>query len=409
MNSHGEEQAVSSEKLYEFKKLIRDLKGYRGSGTQMISVYIPSGYAIHETSNKLKEELGQASNIKSKQTRTNVTEALEKIINHLKMFKRTPQNGLVVFAGNISEDPSKRNVELFSLEPPQKLGVSIYRCDSTFFLEPLDNMLETRAKYGVVVMDGREATVALVKGTETKIVKRLHSTAHSKIKVGGQSAMRYQRDIEEKKGLYYKRIGEAMDAAFLGKVKGVVIGGPGPAKDFFMKEKHFNHQLNVLGVVDTGYTDEYGIREVLAKSGEILAEQDAIKEKELVERFIKEVVTEGLATYGIREVLEVLETRQAKTLLVSEELPFRFHKYHCNKCGEEQKKISKEKADDIACPACGAKMDMDIDVPLVDELIDRAHKNNVEVEIISTHTAEGAQFLNGFGGIGALLRYKKQD
>jgi len=392
MNQHGKEEAISSEKLYEFRKLMKKIRGYRGSGTQMISVYIPSEYPIHETSNKLKEELGQASNIKSKQTRTNVMEALEKIVNYMKMFKRTPENGLVIFAGNISDDPSKRNVQLFSMEPPYKLAVSIYRCDSSFFLEPLENMLETQASYGVVVMDGREATIALVRGTETQIVKRVHSLAHSKVKVGGQSAMRYQRDIEEKRGAYYKKIRESANTAFQGKVKGAIIGGPGPAKEFFMKEEPLDHNIKLMGVVDTGYTDEYGVREVLAKSGEILAEQESIKERKLVERFIKEVVTDGLATYGIHEVLDAVESKQAEMLLVSEEFPFRFNGYRC-----------------LNCPNCNSKMDIDIDEPFVDEIIDRAHKNGVSVEVISIQTAEGAQFLNGFGGIGALLRYRKRQ
>lgn len=406
--AEDKEEAISSEKLYEFRKVLRQLKEYRGSGTQMISVYIPVGYPIHETSGKLREELSQASNIKSKQTRTNVTDALEKIISYLKMFRQTPPTGLVVFAGNVSDDPSKRNIELFSLEPPQKLNVSIYRCDSSFFLEPLENMLETRATYGVVVLDGREATVALVRGTETQVVKRVHSTAHAKIKVGGQSAMRYQRDIEEKKAQYYRKVGEAMDAAFLGKVKGAIVGGPGPAKEYFLKEEPFNYQIKVLGVVDTGYTDDYGVREVLAKSGGILAEQEAIKERKLVERFVKEVVTDGLATYGLHEVIAAVESRQAEMLLVSEDLPFRFVEYRCNKCGSAERTMVKgKKAEDEECEKCGEKMDIDIDEPLVDELIDRANKHGVKVEVISTHTAEGAQFLNGFGGIGALLRYKK--
>ena len=177
-----------------------------------------------------------------------------------------------------------------------------------------------------------------------------------------------------------------------------------------MKEEPLSHQLKLLGVVDTGYTDEYGVREVLAKSGEILAEQEAIKERKLVERFIKEVVTEGLAAYGIHEVLDAVESKQAEMLLVSEELPFRFNEYKCGNCGHIEKKITKEEkaAEPKNCPKCNTKMDIDIDEPFVDEIIDRAHKNGVAVEVISTQTAEGAQFLNGFGGIGALLRYRKR-
>ncbi|HNT60476.1 MAG TPA: hypothetical protein PKJ97_00690, partial [Candidatus Bilamarchaeaceae archaeon] len=96
---------MAGEKEYELKKMVRKLREFSGSGTQLISVYIPAGYPIHETGGKLREEVSQASNIKSKQTRTNVTDALEKIINYLKMFRKTPDNGIAIFAGNISDNP----------------------------------------------------------------------------------------------------------------------------------------------------------------------------------------------------------------------------------------------------------------------------------------------------------------
>ena len=40
--------------------------------------------------NKLREEASQASNIKSKSTKLNVLGALERIMNHLKLYRRTP-------------------------------------------------------------------------------------------------------------------------------------------------------------------------------------------------------------------------------------------------------------------------------------------------------------------------------
>jgi len=44
----------------------------------------------------------------------------------------------------------------------------------------------------------------------------------------------------------------------------------------------------------------------------------------------------------------------------------------------------------------------------LESLADLARENNIEVEIISTNTTEGAQFLNGFVGVGAFLRYKSR-
>lgn len=400
-------EKTKSEKLYELRKWVKTLSKYVGTGTQLISVYIPSGSPIHDTSNKLREELSQASNIKSKQTRTNVTGALERIINYLKLFKQTPPNGLAVFAGNISDNPAKVDIQLFSLEPPETLRVGTYRCDSRFFLDPLKDMMETKEAYGILVLDGRDATVAVVKGTEIKIVDKLHSTAHAKIRKGGQSAARYQRLIEESIDKYYQRVSSSMDKAYLGRVKGVIVGGPGPTKDFFLKAKHFNYQINIMGVVDTGYTDEYGVREVLEKSDKILAEQEAVKEKTLVDRFVKEVVSEGLATYGEKEVRETILTKQAEKVLLSEGLGYTAAEYKCLSCENTERKIFREKAEErIPCTKCKGEMRLETEKPLIDDLEELARENDIPVEIISTNTAEGMQFMTGFGGIGAFLRYK---
>lgn len=399
--------AEKSEKLYELRKALKKLANYRGSGTQLISVYIPAGSAVHDMSGKLREEMSQASNIKSKQTKTNVTGALERIINHLKIFRKAPENGLVVFAGNISDNPAKTDIELFSLEPPEPLKIGTYRCDSRFFLEPLEGMLESKDKYGIVVLDGRDAILATVHGTQVHVVKKLHSTAHAKVRKGGQSQRRYQRLVEEQIEKYYQRVGEAMDDAFLNRVKGIMVGGPGPTKEFFLKAKMFNYQHKILGCVDTGYTDEYGIREVLSKSDKILAEQDAVMEKVLVERFIKEVVSDGLATYGEKQVRDAITVKQAEKVLLSEGLPHVKGSYKCPSCETAEDRIFRDRAEEkVQCPNCRSQMRLQEEESLVDELADLARKMEIPVEIISTNTTEGAQFLTGFGGIGAFLRYK---
>lgn len=397
---------ADSEGMYKLKKQLRQLESYRGSGTELITVYIPAGSPVHEMGNKLREEMSQASNIKSKSTKLNVLGALERILNHLKLYKKTPPNGLAVFAGNISDNAAKVDIELFAFEPPEPLNIGAYRCDSRFFLEPLQSMLGSADAYGIVVMDGREATVAIVKGTNINIIKKLNSTAHAKVRKGGQSARRYERLIEEQIEVYYKRVGDAMDDAFLNRVKGVVVGGPGPTKEFFMKMSPFNYQIKVLGVVDTGYTDEYGVREVLSKSESILAQQEAIKEKVLIDRFIKEVVGEGLATYGTKEVREAILSRQADKVLLSEGLTHTSGAYKCSTCGAEERKAFRGNPDaSIECK-CGAKMKLQSHELLIDELAELARESGIAVEIISTNTVEGNQFLTGFGGIGAFLRYK---
>ena len=398
---------ADSEKLFQLKRQLRMLEAFHGNGTELITVYIPSGSPIHEMNNKLREESGQASNIKSKSTRTSVLGALERIMNHLKLYRRTPPNGLAIFCGNVSDNAAKVDIQLFAFEPPEPLNIGAYRCDSKFFLEPLQSIMGTKDSYGIVVMDGREAIVAIVKGTNITVIKKLNSTAHAKIRKGGQSARRYERLIEEAIEVFYKRVGSAMDSAFLNRVKGVIVGGPGPTKEFFMKMSPFNYQIKVLGVVDTGYTDEYGVREALSKSDGILSQQEAVKEKILVDRFIKAVVNEGLATYGEKQVRDVIASGQADMVMLSEGLTHLAATYKCPSCGEETKKSFRERPDErLVCPKCGSEARLLSKELLLDEITDLARQADMKVEIISTETVEGNQFLTGFGGIGAFLRYK---
>lgn len=388
----------------ELAKLISQLKGMRGAGTELISVYIPSGYPLSEISAKLRGEYSQAGNIKSKTTRKNVQAALEKILQYLKIFRETPENGLAIFCGNISRDPSKVDIELFSISPPHPIQVQIYRCDSTFLLEPLEVLGGRKEKYGLVAIDGNEATIAVLEGNVHKIVRNIPYLGPSKTHKGGSSALRYDRTMEEAKEAYYRKVGEEMDKIlFASGIDKVIVGGPGPIKDTFLKMRPFNYQFKILAVVDTGYSDEYGIEELKKKSIDIIAEEKSMIEKKILEKFMKEIVKDGLATYGIKEVIEALDQGKVETLLLSEKLALKHSKMRCQNGHEEE--IYREEGKEYKC-SCGAPLTVVEEKDLFDELYDKAEEKGVKVEVISADTNEGAQFLAGFKGIGALLRYK---
>jgi len=400
--------------MYEFKKQLKLLSKFSGKGTELISVYITPGYAISEISGKLRDEFGQAANIKSKSTQKNVQAALEKAMHHLKTLgHKAPGNGIAIFAGNVSEKEGKPDVRLFSLSPPLPLQTQFYRCESKFVLEPLEEMMDSAGSYGLVVMDGKDATVAILKGKTTKVIKRLHSTAHQKVVKGGQSAARYDRIVDEEIDVYYKRISEAMDA-FVGlkNFKGVIIGGPGPAKENFEKAKHFNYQLKVLGVVDTGYTDEFGLREVLEKSANIISDQESVVEKRIVDQFMKEIAHGGLATYGIDEVKSALEMNKVSKLLISEGFELHELQLKCPNCGNAETATVETKTDEPLdantsnCRKCNARMQVISDKDLITELSDKSMTEGVEILMISQETPEGEQFFATFHGLGAFLRYK---
>ncbi|MBI2671954.1 hypothetical protein HYX16_03395 [Candidatus Woesearchaeota archaeon] len=170
----------------KLKKFVIFLMGVRGRHTELVTVYIPSGYDLNKVINHLQQEQGTASNIKDARTRANVIDSLEKMVRHLRLFKRTPDNGLAVFAGNVSQADNKIDIQVFSIEPPEQLKVRIYRCDQTFYIDLLKDMMEHSDIYGLIVMDKREAAVGFLKGTSIKMLHHLTSGVPGKTRAGGQ-------------------------------------------------------------------------------------------------------------------------------------------------------------------------------------------------------------------------------
>lgn len=75
------------------------LENEKSSNTTLITYYL-KGNVENNTGQKLKQELSESDNIKSKETRTAVQDALRMMRRNLQSMQRTPPNGLVVFCGN---------------------------------------------------------------------------------------------------------------------------------------------------------------------------------------------------------------------------------------------------------------------------------------------------------------------
>lgn len=401
---------------YELRKQLKKLRTIRGSGTELITIYVPPGFPISEEVGKLREEYSQSSNIKSKSTRQNVMAAIDKIIQYLKVFRETPKNGFAIFCGNISDDPSRTDIQLFSLEPALPINQNMYRCDSTFQLEPLEAVVEAKDTYGIVLMDGRDAIVASLRGTRIIIDKKVHSLAHARVRKGGQSAARFERMAEEATYDYHKSIGGAVNDMFAKsnfKMKGLIVGGSGPAKEYFIKSDTLNYQIKVIGVFDTGYTDEYaGMNELMSKAKELLLEQESAKERAVMERFMSEVARGKSAVYGYTKVHGALMGGRVGTLLVSEDALLTKVTYLCSACGKEittieEGNLRKARHSEIVGEnsTCNGTLKVKAEVDAVEELIDLARKSGTEIVFVSTDNHYGQQLLMGFGGVGAILRY----
>lgn len=351
------------------KKFIRQLRKIKGRHTELVSVYIPKGYDINKIINHLQQEQGTANNIKDKRTRTNVIDSLEKTVQHLRIYKRTPENGLAVFAGNTSEAENKIDIKVWSIEPPQPLNMRLYRCDQTFVFDVLEDMLGRQETYGLIVLDTREANVGLLEGNSIRKLKTLTSGVPGKYKTGGQSAARFARIRKEMAKEFFNRIADVANKTFLEMkdVKGILIGGPGPTKETFSDGNFLNNEVKkkVIGIKDLGYTGEFGLQELVDKSRDVLAEEEITEEKNIMEKFFTLLAkTPEKVAYGKGQVDKAFELGAVKTLLLSE----------------------------------------NVDDELMEWYEEKSQQTSSELKIISTETREGKQ-LSAMGGIAAILRF----
>ncbi|MFH0875462.1 MAG: peptide chain release factor aRF-1 [archaeon] len=355
------------------QKFLNELKKYRGRHTSLVSVYIPAGYDIVKIIQHLAQEQGTATNIKDAITRKNVIDALEKMIQHLRLYHKTPEHGLAVFSGNVSDKEGGVDLQVWSLEPPEPVTIRLYRCDKDFKLEFLQEMADKKECYGLVVMDRRDARIALLRGKSIVPLSHTSSAVPGKFKAGGQSSQRFERLIEGAAKEFYKKVAEYMRVNFLENnqdVKGIIIGGPGRSKNEMIEQGLVTDQVNrkIIAIKDLSYTGDFGLQELVEKSADVLANEEVSKEKNLMQRFFEYLAkNQKMVSYGIKEVKRLLEIGAVDILLISEDLD--------NETTEQLEKI--------------------------------AESLGTNIEFISTETREGVQ-LRDLGKVAAILRYEAE-
>jgi len=413
--------------LYLLKKRIEVLKKKKGYHTALISLYIPPQKLISDVVGYLKNEYSQASNIKSKSNRKNVMDAITSIIAKLKVLKSIPEDGIAIFVGAIpTNGPGTEKMESYLVIPPEIINTFRYYCSSEFYLDPLIEMLRPKSVYGLIAIDRSGATFATLQGSKLTIIQTITSGVPSKHGKGGQSQRRFERLIDQAAHEFFTRAGEYINSIYLpllegeegNQLEGILIGGPGPTKDKFANSQFFDYRLKekILDIIDIGYSDEAGIKEIIRKSESFLKNLQFLKERKIVQKFMGHIAKDsGLAIYGEEEVRKYLKMGAVDTILISENLDITRLFIECNNCGWKEKKTlnSNEVSDyenkisKMHCPKCNSSLLSIVEkIDLVENLGTIAERVGTNIEVISSSTEEGGQFWQGFGGIGAILRYK---
>ncbi|WP_255169014.1 peptide chain release factor aRF-1 [Natrononativus amylolyticus] len=415
MSQEGE-QEHSDRKKYEFRKVIEDLKNFEGSGTQLVTIYIPEDRQISDVVAHVTQEHSEAANIKSKQTRTNVQDALTSIKDRLRYYDTfPPENGMVIFSGAVDSGGGQTEMVTRTLEsPPQPVESFRYHCDSDFLTDPLEEMLTDKGLYGLIVLDRREANVGWLKGKRIEPVKSASSLVPGKQRKGGQSAQRFARLRLEAIDNFYQEVAGMANDLFVPKrheLDGVLVGGPSPTKDEFLDGDYLHHEISdsVIGKFDVAYTDESGLKDLVDNAEDALADAEVVKDKQQMEEFFKELNAGDLATYGFEQTRRNLVMGSVDRLLISEDLRKDVVTYDCAECDNtDRTMIDRRKATpDHECSECGAAVEAGEDdrEDAIEHLIEIAEQRGTETKFISTDFEKGEQLYNAFGGVAGILRY----
>jgi peptide chain release factor subunit 1 len=403
---------------YSFQRKLDEIAAVRGRATELVTLYVPPGRQISDVMGYLRNEYAQSSNIKSRTTRKNVMWAIESLMGRVRQFKEPPAHGVAFFVGSKAVGADKSEAVTFIVEPPEPLNTYLYRCDSTFFLDPLLAMVHEPDVWGLIVMDRAEVTLGLLRGKRVETLRNRQSLVPSKHGRGGQSAHRFERMIEHAAHEFFVKIAEMAGELFLPRkdtLKGILIGGPGATKEYFYKEGYLHHELQqkvVLPLFDTGYTDDFGLKELVEKATQTLHGLEITEEKRIIQRLLNEIrkAESGLAAYGEADVARALELGSVDILLVSEGLRRRRVSFKCTACQTTfERTLPDDEIDavlDGPCPNCGQRTLTETSAEdYVEGLFRRASESGGTVRLISSESEEGEMLAKAFQGIAALLRY----
>lgn len=408
--------------VYRTKKALEELKSKKGFHTELISLYIPHDRKLSDVTNYLKNEISESQNIKSKLTRKNVLDGISTLLGMLKNYKDVPENGLVMFAGAIPQNntPGTERMEKTIITPPEKIQTFRYHCASEFLLWPLEETLQTKETYGLLVIGRKESAVGYLRGAHMEVIREFTSNIHGKHRAGGQSQRRFERLVEEGEISFYRHISSEVNVLFLDMegLKGIFIGGPGQSKEKFVNDESLDYRLRekILDVVDLGYGGVEGLRALVDSVQDKIENVKYVHEKKVMQRFMKEITTDsGIAIYGLEEIEKALKMGAVDTLILSENLELYKIKGECSNCNYTDFRTSKKiHLDDMNdqiqnedCPNCNSNsFAITKVISIIEYLGEIAETVGTEVEILSIETEEGVTLLSTFGGIVAILRYK---
>ncbi|KAI6220659.1 Eukaryotic peptide chain release factor subunit 1 [Aphelenchoides fujianensis] len=402
----SEDAADRNVEIWKIKRLIKSLEMARGNGTSMISLIMPPRDQIARVSKMLADEYGTASNIKSRVNRLSVLGAITSC----------PPTGLVVYCGTIVTDEGKEKKVNIDFEPFKPINTSLYLCDNKFHTEALAALLADDVKFGFIVMDGNGALFGTLQGNAREVLQKFTVDLPKKHGRGGQSALRFARLRMEKRHNYVRKVAEVAVEIFIKNdkvvVAGLVLAGSADFKTELGQSDMFDQRIagesplpfaKIIKTVDVSYGGENGFNQAIELAADSLQNVKFMQEKQLINQFFQEIAQDsGKYVYGVVNTLQGLELGAVEKLICWENLDIT--RYTLKKADGTTQIVNLTPFPREG--QTGADLEIESSMPLLEWLANNYKGFGAMLEIVTDRSPQGAQFVEGFGGIGGLLRYR---
>lgn len=302
----------------------------------------------------------------------NFEKTMEKIRNYLEK-----NNGV-----NVAMFASVKNnyfkVVTLTIKPKNELIV-----DSSPYIRPLAELADIWKPFTLILLNSNHAKIYSVTCGEISMEDEISAEIMSKHKKGGWSQARFQR---LRKGSIHSFFTELIEEVQKSASSNIILAGPGQAKHELRRIMPKNLQENIVSLIDTDIDDE---RELFKESMGVMAQKEKKIERNIIDSLKKEVLTDGLAVYGIDATKEAVRNGQVEILLVEED--YKLRGWICEHCQIIGNGIAN------TCYNCGKNVS---EVDVIEEIIELANRADALVEFI-----DGDE-IKKYGHIAALLRYK---
>jgi len=106
------------------------------------------------------------------------------------------------------EDGHTEKKITYDLQPFRPAQAFSYSCQNTFNTDCMKYLLEDDEKFGFIIVDGSGALFATLQGNVRTVQQKISVELPKKHGRGGQSANRFARIREEKRGHYVTKVAE---------------------------------------------------------------------------------------------------------------------------------------------------------------------------------------------------------